>query len=403
MGLIPGDRRVLLPVYLYTMGTWASYALVIVVLPFRFQDLGLSVVEYGIALAVYAFGTLATEGLWGYLAFRIGSVRWLGSLAVVTAVSLFALGFTSSFPLLVALLGIYGALVVYSTPLMRWIGMTASGPGTASRGIGLLGLFFGAGMTAGTAVGPVLYSLGGFWLNLYAGTALLLVSTIPLLLVRWDAVSLPQGRPRADRSLKALLERRFALATALVVLFFMVLTLETSFLQYYSIDLFGGTVEEAGYVIGAGRAVALVSGVVLGGFVDRWGHSRAAPLGFLLLAVGAVGTWASASYGEMVAATLVLACGVGWLSVSLLPMALSSILPEHQGTAVGVFGSFEDLGLILGPLVFGLVYANLGARDLFPVAAALALLGGILALSARARWRPQPSPVARPAPPVGQT
>ncbi len=168
----PGERRVLVPLYLATLGTWAGYAVLVVVLPFRFQALGLSVVEYGAALAVYALGTLGTEALWGYFAFRIGSARALGALGALTAVSMIALGFAQSFVVFAFVLGVYGMLVVYSTPLLRWIGMTASGPGRQSQGLGLLGLFFGVGLSAGTSVGPLLYSVGGFWLNIEVAVAI---------------------------------------------------------------------------------------------------------------------------------------------------------------------------------------------------------------------------------------
>ncbi len=231
MPLIPSEKRVLFLVYLSTLGTWAAYALIIVVLPFRFQELGLSVEEYGVALAAYALGTLVTEGLWGYLAFRIGSPRFLGVLGAVTAASMVFLGFARSFVTLTLMFALYGMLVVYSTPLIRWIGMTAAGPGTASQGLGRLGLFFGIGLSAGTAVGPLIFLIGGFWMNIYVGTAVFVVSTIPLLLVPWASAALPKIRVPGRRSLRALMERQFLFATVLVVLYFMVYTLVTNFLQ----------------------------------------------------------------------------------------------------------------------------------------------------------------------------
>ncbi len=378
---------ILRPVYAATAGTWAAYALLVVVLPFRFEDVGLSVVEYGVALAIYALGTLATEGLWGYLAFRIGSARALGAVGAATAAVMVALGFARSFVEFAVLLGLYGMLVVYSTPLIRWIGMTAAGPGRASRGLGLLGLFFGIGLVGGTTAGPLLYSWGGFWLNVYVGTIVFVVSTVPLLLVPWGTVPLPGHRTDGRGPLQVLRERRFVVASSLVVLYFMVYTLVSNFLQYYSTELFRGTVVDAGYIIGAARGVALVTGVLVGTRVDRWGAPQAAPAGFLLLAGGAVGTWLAHDYAEMVAATMVLATGSGFLAVTLLPMALSRILPADQGTAVGVFGSFEDLGLILGPLMFGVVYAALGPKDLFLVAAAVAAMATVLALGSRPSTR----------------
>ena len=147
--------------------------------------------------------------------------------------------------------------------------------------------------------------------------------------------------------------------------------------------------EDTGYVIGGVRGVALLTGVLIGSWVDRWGVNRAAPAGFLLLAAGALGSWVSSNYAEMTTSTLVLAIGAGWLGVTLLPMALSRIQPAHQGTAVGVFGSFEDLGLILGPLLLGAVYSALGPRNLFPVAVALALVAIPISLLARFSGSPR--------------
>ena len=54
---------------------------------------------------------------------------------------------------------------------------------------------------------------------------------------------------------------------------------------------------------------------------------------------------------------------------------------------------FEDLGLILGPLVLGVVYSTLGPWNLFPTAAILAVVAMILALLAQG----SPS-VGKPAP-----
>jgi MFS family permease len=165
-----------------------------------------------------------------------------------------------------------------------------------------------------------------------------------------------------------------------VVLYFVTSSLTINFLQYYSVDLFHGTPTDAGYVIGAARGTALFAGFFLGPLVDRWGASRVSPAGFLLMVEGVLGTLFSASYSEMVAATLVLAVGSGWLSASLLPLALGPVPRPAQGTAIGVFGSFEDLGLLVGPVLIGAVYATYGATSIFPVVAVVGLIAGALSL-----------------------
>jgi len=72
--------------------------------------------------------------------------------------------------------------------------------------------------------------------------------------------------------------------------------------------------------------------------VDRWGPGRSAPLGFALAMLGTLGTLFSSSYAEMVVATIVFATGIGWLSASILPLALGPVKVELQGTRSGCSG-----------------------------------------------------------------
>jgi MFS family permease len=387
----PGSNRVLRGVYLSTVLAMASYALIIVALPFRFQELGLSVFQYGTVLAVYALGMLATESLWGALAFRIGRPRPIVLLGGLVAAILLSIGLSSSYPTFAVTLGLLGMFVIFPVPLMRWLALTARGPGTAGSGTGRYGLFFGAGLVAGTAAGPFLDIQLGFLPLALGAVALSAVSTLILALLPWNDVGLPPRERGTRRQVRAVLTRHFTACSLLVVLYFVTYSLMINFLQYYSVALFGGTPTEAGYVIGAARGTALIAGFLLGPIADRWGAAQVAPLGFVLMVAGALSTFFSTSYTEMVAATLLLAVGAGWLSSSLLPLALGPVPRSAQGTAIGVFGSFEDLGLLVGPILIGAVYATYGASSIFPVVAGVGLFGSAVALIVRRGSRTEPT------------
>jgi len=392
-------------VYSSTAVVWASYSLLSVSLPFRFQALGLSVVQYGVAIAVFALGMLVTETVWGVLAFRIGNLRTILALGVLVLALYLAIAMSTSFVALVVSLGLFGALVIYPVPLFRWMAMIAGGPGTEGTGTGRYGLFFGSGMVVGSALGPFVYATLGFAtlmvvvLGTYA-TGLALMALLP-----WQEARLP----RAERGTLSLVRRvmtaPFLFASLLAVVSFLALTLIVNFLQLYSVGTFHGTQADAGYVIGLARATLLVAGFVLGGVVDRFRPLRSMPFGFLLIALGALGTWLSGTYAEMVGATIVLAAGMGWLSAGLLPLALDTMPVPLQGTAVGVFGSFEDLGLLIGPIVISAAYAAYGVGAIFLLVAVLALAAAVLAGVAWAArwgpWRSSPSTSSEPSPHSG--
>jgi MFS family permease len=377
------NRNPVALVYASTALSWASFSLLVVVLPFRFQSLGLSVVQYGSAVAVFASGMLLTEALWGVLAFRVGNVRTILSLGIAVAIIYAAVGVADSFLTLVVTLALLGALGIFQVPLVRWMALTSLGPGTAGRGTGYFGLFSGVGLVAGTAIGPLVYVESGFSALTVAVVAFYLAGIALIVVLPWRQVTLPPRQPGFVRHVREVVTRPFLLAASIVVLAFVARALVWNFLQYYSVSLFHGTPAEAGYAIGAAQGASLTSGALLGTVVDRWGPGRSTPFGFVLVTLGTFGTLLSSSYAEMVGATVVFATGLGWLSASILPLALGPVPPRLQGTAVGVFGSFEDFGLLVGPILISAVYAAYGASSIFPVVGAVAIAGLLLSLGLR--------------------
>lgn len=367
-------------VYSSTTFVWASYSLLAVSLPFRFQSLGLSVVQYGIAIAVFALGMLLTESVWGVLAFRIGNLRTILGLGIAVGLVYLAIGFSTTFLALTASFGVFGALIIFPVPLFRWMAMIAGGPGTEGSGTGRYGLFFGAGMVAGSALGPLLFVAFGFRTLILVVLLTYAVGLALMALLPWRETRLPRVEPGSLSQVRRVMTAPFVFVGCLVVLDYLAFTLVVNFLQIYSVSTFHGSPTEAGYVIGVARAALLSAGVLLGASVDRYGPLRTVPFGFLLVAGGALGTLFSASYAEMVGWTMVFAVGIGWLSAALLPLALQRVPLPLQGTAVGVFGSFEDLGLLVGPVLISSVYATEGVDSVFIVVGMVALAGTLLSV-----------------------
>lgn len=369
------QRRIASFLYLGTVLWGVSIGLWSVSLPFRFEQLGLPIVEYGVTLSVYAAGMLLTESVWGLLAFRLGRPGRIGAIGLVAGAATLGLGLATTFASFLATLAVLGAVGVYLAPLQRWVSLSYRGPGSEGSGTGRWSSTFGLGLALGAALGALGFVEIGFLALSEVSLLFLTGAVLAAMALPWRDVALPRPSLEVRSTARRLATRPFLVALCLVGLTFMAYTFATNFLQYYSTVLFGGSASEAGYVLGAGRIVALLAAFLLGTVVDRWGASRSIPAGFFLLLIGGIGTWASSSYGEMIAATLVFFAGYGWLSASLLPLALRAVPATDQGTAIGVFGSIEDAGLLLGPLLFGATWELYGPRSIFPVVTALAALG----------------------------
>jgi MFS family permease len=368
--------------YLYTATAfWGiSVGLVSATLPFRFEQLGLSVFAYGVTLSVYAAGMIPTESLWGVVAFRLGRPPIIIAIGTVVGGATLLLAYARSFPEFLVAEVILGAFGVYLAPLLRWVSFTYGGPGSEGTGTGRWSSVFGLGIAVGLTMGPAGFVAFGFRDVAFGSLAALVIAVAAAAMLPWLLVALPPVTRGRGLALRAVATRPFLLAVGLVLITFIAMTFTTNFLQYYSTLLFGGSTSDAGYVLGAARLVSVSAALLLGTVVDRWGPSRSIPAGFGLLFVGGLATWGARSYDEMVVATLVFSAGLGWLFASLLPLAMNAMPRDHQGTAIGVFGSMEDAGLLVGPLLFGAAWATYGPRSLFPLVTALAAVGVVASL-----------------------
>ena len=221
-------------VYASTSIVWTSYAMLAVALPFRFQALGLSVVQYGVAIAGLAFGMLLTESVWGVLAFRLAKVRMILVLGLAVTLVYLGIGELTSFLGLAVLLGLLGALLIFQVPLIRWMALTALGPGTGATGTGIYGLFSGAGLVLGTALGPLLFVQFGFTTLALLSAVIYVVGVVLTVILPWSEVALPPQQSGFARHVREVFTRPFALAASLVFLAFIAKSLILNFLQYYS-------------------------------------------------------------------------------------------------------------------------------------------------------------------------
>jgi MFS family permease len=378
----PGPRPAGVQVYAYSATAfWGiSLGLLSATLAFRFQQLGIPIFEYGLTLSVYATGMLLTESVWGALAFRLARPPTIVGIGAVVGGATLLLGLAKTFPVFLIAEVLLGAVGVYLAPLLRWVALSYGGPGAEGSGAGRWSSVFWLGVAIGVTLGPVGFVTYGFLDVALVSIGTLAIAVAAAATLPWSLAALPRVPRGSLESLRVLSARPFLIALGLVVIAYTAMTFTTNFLQYYSTVLFGGTPAQAGYVLGAGRLVTLVAAFGLAALVDRWGTRRTIPAGFVLILAGALATWAARSYDEMVAATLVYSAGIGWLSASILPFALGAVPRDHQGTAIGVFGSMEDAGLLIGPILFGTTWATYGPTSIFPVVTTLAAVGVVTSM-----------------------
>jgi MFS family permease len=161
-----------------------------------------------------------------------------------------------------------------------------------------------------------------------------------------------------------------------------------TFLPLYAFRQAKMSTVEIGVVIAGFAAVQLVAMPLLGWLSDRFGQKRVAVAGLVLSACSFLLYFiAGTSYQIFLVSVAV---GVGLSGTSLLLAMIPDVAPKGMyGTAIGLYGSFEDLGIILGPLFYGFVWSSTSPVYVFAASSFTQILCAVLVLAIEQKRRGQ--------------
>jgi MFS family permease len=150
-----------------------------------------------------------------------------------------------------------------------------------------------------------------------------------------------------------------------------------SFLPLYASGRIRMSTIEVGTLIATVSAAQLVAMPMLGWLSDRFGRKRTAIVGFTLSSCTFLLYFLAGTSFQVLLVSI--AVGVGLSGTSLLLAMISDVTPSTMyGTAIGIYGSFEDLGIMIGPLVYGFVWSATGPVYIFAASAIAQILAAAL-------------------------
>jgi MFS family permease len=145
---------------------------------------------------------------------------------------------------------------------------------------------------------------------------------------------------------------------------------------------------DVGVLISATSAAQLIALPSLGWASDRFGRKRIVLLGFGLSSLAFLLFFLAKNPFQLMLVSLVVSVGLSASSLLLLAIIPDVASNRVYGTAVGLYGSFEDMGLILGPVVFGLIWSAYSPVLIFAAGALTQIVGAFFLLPiAQKRYR----------------
>jgi MFS transporter, DHA1 family, tetracycline resistance protein len=392
---MPAKKGALLNIFLVVFIDLVGFGIVIPILPYYAKEFGASAWALGWLMTSYSLMQFLFAPLWGRLSDRIGRRPVLLVSILGTALSMTFLGFADSLAWLFAgriFAGICGANI--STAYAYITDVTDES--NRARGMGMIGAAFGLGFILGPAIGGIL-SVHGYAAPMFAGASLAFVN----LVLAWARLPEPEAtaeRRAANRpkrfSREAIREAfgdsRTRLAISLFFLFTVAWTqIEVVFALFMSAR-FGYTARDAGVLLALmGLVMVAIQGGLIGRLARRFGELKLAMTGFVLCAGGLLGFGMASEVGLAIAILAPTAVGQGILHPSLSSLASKGAGASSRGATMGVFQSAGSLARVIGPVMAGFLYDELGISTPFYAAAIILMIGfAILAT------RPGPAPSA---------
>lgn len=378
-----------------------GFATVIPLLPLYLRErLGASATLVGVVVATFAAVETVCKTAWGGLADRIGRRPVVVGGLLLSSVA----------PILMAFLKI--PVLFIPLRLVDGTGSAALWPSAAAAiadrarddrratAMGTLNMFFLSGLALGPAFGLFVSGLfADYRAGFYAASTLLLLAAgaaVPSFRAPRPRAAAPQergagrgigGAVRSVRSSPVLLAM---LAVAFVQMAGVGLLAPT--LVIYAHEVVQLSDQAIGGVFLVLVLAVAASSVPGGRLADRIGRSRTVAWG---MTMGSVGMWLLPLAGKgnlpVLALSAVLLGGSYAMSSPAWLALMSQVAPRGStGLVMGASETAQGAGLIVGPLLGGILYDHAGPRAPFVGSAALLTAGTILAQLALARRRDAP-------------
>lgn len=394
----------LLPIFLIVFIGLVGFGIIIPLLPLYAASFNASPTTIGVLLASYSLMQMVTTPYLGALSDKYGRRPLLIASQVGTCISFILLGTAGSLPMLFVARLLDGASGGNISIAQAYIS-DVTPEEKRSRAFGLIGAAFGLGFILGPALGGFLGRNGNYAAPAYAAAFISFISLILTL------VMLPESRPaerRADVRKPQILDiaglrEAFSIGQLglLLALFFMLNLAQAGFQSMFALFArarleFG--VRETGYVLAyVGVLAALLQGGAIGPIVRRWGERRTMRSGFLLAAAGLIASAWAPSWPLLLATLAPLSVGLSLATPTLNSMLTQESPEGAYGRIIGVSQSVAALARVLGPLIAGLIFDQIGVPAPFVFAAILLGFGFLTARGLRARRGVKPAPAGQAA------
>ncbi len=353
------------------------------VMPLYIRSIGIGVVEWGMLSMYNAMGMVLFEWIWGILSDRINR-RILMSFSMFCMSIIFPLfTFKILVPYFPILQFLFGAFAVSMGPTTRSIISDES----KSKSIGFSMSLWFVSVILGRIIGPIVGSyiaqIFSYECSFYFSSLLSIFVALYILIdLRGEERRRPYIEKGSSQSLVGGFRTLIAIPQIRVLLLLAFLTFIVnssvrSFLPIYASERIGMSTMNVGIVLSSYYATMLFATPLFGRLSDRVGRKHIISTTLFLSSI----MFLCYSLVKTPSQLLLVSIAVSMFSIQspLLLAMLSEFTPRRlSGLSMGIYGSFEDLGLMVGPPIYGLIWSIYSPLSIFICSAGIQFFNTLL-------------------------
>lgn len=369
----PPPRLSIILVYVSAFFFWAAVYLYAPFLPVYAESLGASLTTVGIIGAAYALPQLLFRipiGIWSDSLGRRKPLVILGIIMVLLGA--FGLWISPGAGYLVLSRGLVGigaatwvAFTIYVVSFYQQDKM--------AHAIGLLSFIFSAALTATSALGGVIADLRGERFA-FLVAAMLAVIALGLVLAAVEK-RLPKKESFNWAEFKNVARRPLLIIVSImgILILFAQFASVLGFVPIYAAKI-GASNSELGILTMLSSGVSMIGALAVAPLVKRRGNVFTLVLGTFILGLSLLAFPFIKRILILDAVAMLNGLGWGMAGTQLMALSIHDTAPAQRATAMGLYQAMYASGMLLGPLISGLLADHFGLAAVFYVSSAMCLL-----------------------------
>lgn len=380
--LEPQRRKSLLVLFFAGLLFWASMASLLPTLPLYVEYVGGTKQQIGLVMGAFALGLLPSRAWLGPLADRRGRKIVLLLGATVASLAPFGYLLVDSIPWLMVIRAFHGISIAAFTTGYSALVTDLSPPKQRGELLGYMSLVNPIGMALGPAIGGFLLESTGypplFLMSAGLGVLSLLFTTR---VTEGDAEPASQPaqsttKPAGQKYWRLLFSPRVRIPSLVLFMIGLVFGTISTFVPLFMKET--GVALNPGLFYSAAAVASFTIRLPTGPASDRYGRGLFITGSLVCYCVSMLVLWNSYSPRDFLLAAII----EGAASGTLLPMMIALIAdrsePKERGRYFSLCIGGFDFALVLAGPILGAIAESVGYRNMFAIAAVIALLAFII-------------------------